>query len=328
MISSDPGDTESTSSQEQHQVDTMVHEFCKLFGEHGVPEYGCGAIAFPDFLELKIRESTSSEIVSYYEFCMKVSLERQVGSRYFVTACNAGKILFLQEAALEFLLYTGKDVGNKLEQDVFRKLQDSQELAQLKADALMFHHVYADLAMLAKSTDLNKSSFDMNQHNLELQQFLQKVEHDPQVVNDKEFKVFISEERLYGGDKSVNHRLHSRYKPVEERIFKEDEWDSSLLFPLLAVGAAEMNSKLTTYAKNQLPGGKYWSPEPAVEATLKRLKPNNDLCESILGLNDYLTTTIPNSHQLTRSNMIQVKKNKTIQWFHKLAQTEQQSIVR
>ena len=83
---------------------------------------------FPGFLELKIRESTSHEKVSYNQQCVKMSLERQVDSRYFVTACNAGKILFLQEAALEFLLYTGKDAGNKLEQDVLRKLQDSQEL--------------------------------------------------------------------------------------------------------------------------------------------------------------------------------------------------------
>ena len=255
-------------------------------------------------------------------------MERQVGSRYFITACNAGKIFFLQEAAIAFLLYTGKNTGNKLEQDVFRKLQDSQELAQLKADALLFHHVYADLAMLAKSTDLNKSSFDMNQHNLELQQFLQTLEHNPKVIYDKQLKVFFSEIRLYGNEKSVNHRLHSKYKPVEERIFKEDEWDDSLLFPLLAAGAAEMSSKLSTYAKNQLPGGIYWNPEPAVEATLKTLRPNNDLCESILGLNDYLTTTIPNLHQMTRSNMVQVKKNKTMQWFHKLPQIQQQTIVK
>lgn len=323
-------DSNDTETREQHQVDTLVHEFCKLFGKHGVPEYGCGTLAFPDFLELKMPESISSdhEMVSYYQLCLKVSLERQVGSRYFVTACNAGKVLFLKEAALDFLLYTGKDTGNKLEQDVFRKLQDPQELAQLKADALMFHHVYADLAMLAKSTDLNKSSFDMNQHNLELQQFLQNVQLNPHVINDKELKVFISEERLYGDEKSVNHRIHSKYKPVEERLFKEDEWDEGILFPLLAAGASEMNNKLTTYAINQLPGGKYWNPEPAVEATLKLLKPNNDLCESILGLNDYLTTTIPNLHQLTRSNMIQVKKNKTMQWFHKLPQAEQQTIVR
>ena len=34
----------------------------------------------------------------------------------------------------------------------------------------------------------------------------------------------------------------------------------------------------------------------------KELKPSNDLCESILGLNDYLTTAIPNLHQLSRSS--------------------------
>ena len=81
-------------------------------------------------------------------------------------------------------MYTWKDAGNRLEQDVFRKLQDPQELVQLKADTLMFHHVYADLSMLAKSADLNKSSLDMNERNLELQHFLQEVEHNPQVVID------------------------------------------------------------------------------------------------------------------------------------------------
>ena len=91
---------ESTSSpqqQERHQTDTLVHEFCKLIGKHGVPEYGLGVLAFPDFL----KERCSSD--SYYQLCSKVKLERQVGSRYFVTASNASKILFLREAAVEFL---------------------------------------------------------------------------------------------------------------------------------------------------------------------------------------------------------------------------------
>ena len=277
----------------------------------------------------KLEEDNSPESASYYQLCAEVSLERQVGSRYFVTACNAGKILLLQEAALAFLLYTGKDTGNKLEQNVFRKLQDPQELSQLKADALLFHHVYADLAMLAKSNDLNKLALDMNQHNLELQQLLKRLKDNPQILVDRCLKVFHSEERVYSSEKSVNHRLHTKYKPVEERIFKEDEWNSSLLFPLLAAGAAEMNNKLSTYAKDQLPGGKYWSPEPAVKSMLSKLRPNNDLCESILGLNDYLTTTIPNLHQMTRSNMIQVKKkNKTMQWYYKLPQEQQQNLVK
>ena len=32
----------------------------------------------------------------------------QVGSRYFVSASNAVKIVFLKEAAIHFLKYTGK----------------------------------------------------------------------------------------------------------------------------------------------------------------------------------------------------------------------------
>ena len=80
--------------------------------------------------------------------------------------------------------------------------------------------------------------------------------------------------------------------------------------------------------QNQLPGGKYWDPEPAIKATLMKLKPSNDLCESILGLNDYLTTAIPNLHQMTRSNLIQVKKNKTIQWLNQLPHDQQRTIVK
>ena len=38
----------------------------------------------------------------------------------------------------------------------------------------------------------------------------------------------------------------------------------------------------------------YWDPEPETKEILRKLEPNNDLCESILGLNDYLFTAIPN----------------------------------
>ena len=44
-----------------------------------------------------------------------------------------GNFFFLREAAIDFLTYAGKSTGNKLEQDVFRKLQDPDELSQLKA---------------------------------------------------------------------------------------------------------------------------------------------------------------------------------------------------
>ena len=226
--------------RDHHQVDSFVHEFCKLFGSSGVPEYGCGTLAFPDYLTLAMEGKHFPEKRDYYNLCAKVKLDRQVGSRYFVTASNAGKVLFLREAALDFLQYTGKNDGNKLEREVFKKLEDPDELAHLKVDALMFHHVYSNLVMLAKSSDLNKCTFDMRKHYLELQLFLEEVEHNPQTALNKEFKVFPSEECLYGDNKKVNHRLHPMYGPIEDRLFTNDELDSTLLFPLLTAGVAEM----------------------------------------------------------------------------------------
>jgi hypothetical protein len=73
------------------------------------PEYGHSVVAFPDFLELMSSKSTSPSEGSYYEKCKKIRLDRQVGSRYFVTASNAGKVLFLREAAISFLKYSGKE---------------------------------------------------------------------------------------------------------------------------------------------------------------------------------------------------------------------------
>lgn len=83
-------------------------------------------------------------------------------------------------------------------------------------------------------------------------------------------------------------KLNPMYKPVEQRLFEQ--------YLLVAAGIAEMKEKLGTYAQNQLPG----EPEPAIKVILKEIKPSNDLCESILGLNDYLTTAIPNMHQTSR----------------------------
>ena len=80
-----------------------------------------------------------------------VNVHRQTGN-YFVSAANAAKILFRKHSAIKFLKFTGKDTsGNKLEQDVFAKLHDSAELAHLKADGLMYTHVYGDLCMLSLS---------------------------------------------------------------------------------------------------------------------------------------------------------------------------------
>lgn len=98
--------------------------------------------------------------------------------------------------------------------------------------------------------------------------------------------------------KVVNHRICTTNTAVYSRLFQADEWDSNLLYPHLELGVKSMEEKLSNYTANQLPGGKYWEPDGVVKTVLKDLKPNNDLCESILGLNDYLATAIPNMHKI------------------------------
>ena len=319
-----------------HRVDTFVHEFCKLFGKTGGPEYACGVLSFPDFLELtvsttELNTSTTELNVSttqetYFQECLKVKLHRQIGSRYFVTAANATKILFLKDAAIAFLKFTGKDrAGNKLEQDVFSKLQDSSELDHLKADSLMYYHVYGDLLMLSKSNDLGLSVLSMNQHYLELLNYLSEVETNPDIVFDPNHHVFLSEKRIYGSDPKVNHRLKS--EAVYEKLFESIDGDREFLTEIVTSGALKMKEKLSSYAEDQLPGGCYWEPDEQVQDILRELKPSNDVCESILGLNDYLTTAIPNLHQVARSNLVQVKKNKTLKWLSNLQEDDQSAIV-
>ena len=60
---------------------------------------------------------------------------------------------------------------------------------------------------------------------------------------------------------------------------------------------------------------------------LRELKPSNDACKSILGLNDYLTTAIPNLHQMARSNLVQVKKTTTLKWLSGLPPDDQSVVV-
>ena len=119
-----------SQQREQDPIDTFIHKFC-------VPEYGCGNLTFPDFLALKLSEDSSTEDEQYYKLCTQVLLERQVGSRYFVSASNAYKKFFLAKASVEFLEYAGKNSGNNLERTVYKKLQDPEELSRLKADALV-----------------------------------------------------------------------------------------------------------------------------------------------------------------------------------------------
>ena len=270
--------------------------------------------------------TTEGDEQAYYQECLKVKMHRQIGSRYFVTSDNATKILFLKDAAIAFLKFTGKDrTGNKLEQDVFSKLHDSNELDHLKADSLMYYHVYGDLLMLSKSNDLGLSVLSMNQHYLDLLNYLSSAETNPNIVFNPNHHVFSSEKRIYGSDSKVNHRLKS--EAVYNKLFNSIDSNCDCLKEILINGVSKMKEKLSSYAKDQLPGGCYWEPDAQVKEILRELKPSNDVCESILGLNDYLTTAIPNLHQLARSNLVQVKKNKTLKWLSNLQEEDQSAIV-
>lgn len=88
-----------------------------------------------------------------------------------------------------------------------------------------------------------------------------------------------------------------------------------------------MERKLCDYTADHLPGGIYWNPDSGVKEIPQELKPSNNLCESLLGLNDYLRKAIPNMQQDSRSNLIQVKKNKTVDWLHSLPSTKQERVV-
>ena len=167
----------------------------------------------------------------------------------------------------------------------------------------MYYHVYGDLYMLSKSNDLGLSVLSMNQHYLELQTYLSEVENSPDIVFDPNYHVFQLQERLYGPDAKVNHYLK--------------------LTSLLIKGASKMKEKLSPYAQKQL----HWNLDQQIKDVLCQLKPSNDLCESILGLNDYLMTAIPNSNQMARSNLVQAKKNKTLKWLSNLSKLDQLAVV-
>lgn len=91
------GDDPCAVSRKYNCVDTLVHEFCKLFGAHGTPEYACGAQSFPDFVVLMSQSGNGT---------LDGTLHRQVGSS-------------LSFKSIAFLSFTGKnEAGNKLEKEV------------------------------------------------------------------------------------------------------------------------------------------------------------------------------------------------------------------
>ena len=114
-------ESDTDGDREHNQTDTFIHEFAKLFGQHGVREYCLGVLHLKDYIQLQLDQERDPEKTTYYQQCLSISFERQVGSRYFVSAANAGKILFMIPVAIEFLEYTGKDSRNELEKSVYAK---------------------------------------------------------------------------------------------------------------------------------------------------------------------------------------------------------------
>ena len=95
------GDVDAEGGNLNRDIDLFVHELAKLFGHLGTPEYCHGVSTFRLFLAQKAKECTGIER-EYYEFAQKIVLERQVGNRYYVTSCNAGRLFFLRKAMVFF----------------------------------------------------------------------------------------------------------------------------------------------------------------------------------------------------------------------------------
>ena len=67
---------------------------------------------------------------------------------------------------------------------------------------------------------------------------------DPTSAMNKDYRVFVSEEQLYGRNPSLNHRIREKCIPIYGRLFECDSWDSSHLYPVLKAGSEIMAEKL------------------------------------------------------------------------------------
>ena len=108
----------------------------------------------------------------------------------------------------------------------------------------------------------------MNAHYLELQLVLKELSQYLETIMNENYKVFKSEPQLYEDDKDINHRQHTKSQPVNSHLFTPDELNNSVLYSLVASGAAAMELKLCQYAGSQLPGGIYWNPDSSVKARI------------------------------------------------------------
>ena len=167
----------------------------------------------------------------------------------------------------------------------------------------------------------------MNKHYFELLNYLNLLTEDPGVILDSTKKVFISEPKSYNNKTSTNHRLHKNYIPVRKQLYQTQDFDETYVITTVQVAAEAMAIKLSQYKADQLPRGRYWTPSDSTKTLLEKIEPTNDICESILGLNDWLQKKTPNMTQRTVTTMVEVMKNATMPWFSKQEKTTKDKII-
>ena len=315
IVDDENQEKEKSKRRDHADIDTCVHEICKLFGHVGTPEYCHGASSFRVFVA---KEIAHGHQVDYYPSVQLVHLKCQIGSRYYVTSYNAGRIFFLRKGMLAFL-EEQKFVKrlNKLEFACLQKLNDIVLLIKLRLEGLLFDKVYGDLMILIKSKEMNKSALSMTAHYEELLKFFEHLAAFPRLILDSEFSVFSSEPRLYSESVKLNHRIEVPYVAVRKELYEPVHGVSSneaLLLELTGAVAQAMRNKISSYKRDHLPGGRYFSPDETTESILSALPAHNDIAESVFGSNDWLTSTVPNMQQATRSVMIEFSYNKIMEW--------------
>ena len=77
---------------------------------------------------------------------------------------------------------------------------------------------------------------------------------------------------------------------------------------LIKKASKRVLDKMKAYKAELLPGGKLWNPDPDTRKALEKVRPTNDLCERILGLNDWIQKRTPNISQQKVSGMVEVLK--------------------
>ena len=135
---------------------------------------------------------------------------------------------------------------------------------------------------------------DINVHLKELLDYLLTLSSHLRLRLDPDQKVFKSEPQLYGDDNTLIRNLHQSGSAYTSMMTLMNSIPSLLFRERYCQYMAE---KLRLYKADQLPGGKSWSPSDAIKKALAPVEPTNDLCEGILGLNDWRQKVTPNCSQ-------------------------------